>query len=149
MTAFVFPRSERYLFEAWCNAPGLVAIPLLPGTATYASRSLQRSWSAWQARAALSASADAHESGNAIDAHQWVSVEDRLPEFPLPVLAVIAGTRKQPLRVGMATHWQLGKGFSGTDPEWMEGSNAFISARVTHWMPLTLPPVNAMEVAHV
>lgn len=142
MTAFASPRSERYLFEAWCNAPGLVAIPLLPGTATYASRSLQRSWGAWQARAALP------QPDNRIEAQRWIRVEDRLPESPLPVLAVIVGKQKQHLRVAMATHWQLGKGFSGTDPEWMEGSNAFISARVTHWMPLALPPaIAAMERA--
>jgi hypothetical protein len=70
----------------------------------------------------------------------WISVNDRLPEQATPVLAVIT-SRKQKPRVSLATHWRLGKGYSGTDPEWMEGSNAFIGAQVTHWMPLHLPPV--------
>jgi len=70
----------------------------------------------------------------------WISVNDRLPDQATPVLAVIT-SRKQKPRVSLATHWRLGKGYSGTDPEWMEGSNAFIGAQVTHWMPLLLPPV--------
>ncbi len=145
--------SERHLFELWCNVPGAVAIPLLPGTAIYANRSLQRSWGAWQARAALSAplaprllpprddgcGADL-AARSMVNGLQWISVEDRLPEQPTPVLAVIIGQRRKAPRVGMATHWRLGKGYSGTDPEWMEGGNAFIGAHVTHWMPLALPP---------
>jgi hypothetical protein len=161
MTVFAPARSERHLFEAWCNAPGLEAISMLPGTSTYASQILQKSWGAWQARAALSTrlspsepassdpqaldSANVTEPDGLLSWNEWIQVDDRLPGHTSPVLVVIVGKRNQPPRGSMATHWELGKGFSGTDPEWMEGSNAFLSARVTHWMALTQPPRHAPQ----
>ncbi|CAN5885931.1 hypothetical protein BH11PSE13_BH11PSE13_40380 [soil metagenome] len=69
----------------------------------------------------------------------WIRVQDRLPPKAIPVLAVISGKGDRS-RVCLATHWRLGKGYSGTDPEGTEGSNAFLTARVTHWRPLFLPP---------
>jgi hypothetical protein len=161
MTVFAPARSERHLFEAWCNVPGLKAISMLPGTSTYASQVIQKSWGAWQARAALSTmvrlsepgsqgsktldSANVTEPDGLFSWNEWIQVDDRLPGHTSPVLVVIVGKRNQPPRVSMATHWELGKGFSGTDPEWMEGSNAFLSSRVTHWMALTMPPGRATQ----
>ena len=76
-------------------------------------------------------------------ANQWISVEDKLPEPEIPVLAIVNGFD------GILTlerRWEI------CNPhiecyfpdflywDWIDNDGQYFEDRVTHWMPLPEPP---------
>ena len=103
---------ERKVFEAWMAD----LYPTNPQTERvgdeYSRLGTQYKWEGWQARAAQS---------------EWISVEDRLPENNVYVLAV---TSRGLVISDRVCDYGRGK-------EWVSGHS---DNPITHWQPLPLPP---------
>ena len=106
---------ERQTFEAWISKPA-PRVPIDPcqkqkdGCYTYDH--IDFAWQTWQARAAQS---------------EWISVEDRLPENNVYVLAV---TSRGLVISDRVCDYGIGK-------EWVSGHS---DNPITHWQPLPAPP---------
>ncbi|WP_312412374.1 DUF551 domain-containing protein [Pseudescherichia sp.] len=120
--------SEREQFEAWAKRTGACSKSIgfnkciFPGSDVYDDPVLQGYWSAWQAsREALKA-----EQGN----DGWIACADRMPEEGGRYWCYV----EEQNSLGKS-HYQWNCSWNGD--EW--GGEA-LSGRVTHWMPLPLPP---------
>ena len=106
---------ERKAFEAWISNPA----PPVPidrcqkqKDGRYAYDHIEFAWRTWQARAAQS---------------EWISVEDRLPENNVYVLAV---TSRGLVISDRVCDYGRGK-------EWVSGHS---DNPITHWQPIPTPP---------
>lgn len=64
--------------------------------------------------------------------HEWVSVEDRLPDYAGDYLAILAGTREMAVL-----------DFDTLPRSWTDGDG--VEYAVTHWMPTPLRPEEAKK----
>lgn len=81
---------------------------------------------------------------------QWISVEDRLPDYEVKVLVFGVSTNPQPQMGGIKPSIQITARFdpTGTAIEYYKDrarhrlldKNNFRLIDVTHWMPLPQPP---------
>jgi len=75
--------------------------------------------------------------------NKWISVMDKLPETPDPVLAVALHPRSVKPRVYAMcyaeTRWSDEEDWAGS---WncAQGDGYGIPTQVTHWMPMPMPP---------
>ena len=72
-----------------------------------------------------------HLIANGITAHEWISVEDRLPENNQWALCFMKDKSFGTFRV---LQWNY------VDWRWNDGNEWFDEKDVTHWMPLPRPP---------
>ena len=68
---------------------------------------------------------------------EWISVEDRLPEDGVEVLACVGSLVS--LDDGFASRYVAWLDYDGQSPEWVTSGEQLKG--VTHWQPLPVPPL--------
>lgn len=68
---------------------------------------------------------------------EWISVEDKLPEYGNAVLVYTSS--------GICIAHICGKTITGDKPTWIETNGDYDFWNVTHWMPLPEPPDPSLE----